>query len=102
MTSSARFYPRITLLGLLAWIFSIAVAVGILSVKWRPPFNHEALFGPLLIAQQGDFAGWVLAFILLPSIFAVVLKPHPVTAVISVLAFLFWVFLGAVGPGIGC
>jgi len=46
--------------------------------------------------------GVVCTAVLLPSIFAFIVKPHPVAALVSMLAFIIWVILGDWGRGISC
>lgn len=97
-----RIRPRLTLHGLLAWMTAIALAMGYLRTEWRLAPNASLLLGPLWIAWYGGVAGWVLAILLLPSVFAFLIKPHPITALISSIAFSLWMFLGVVGRAIGC
>jgi hypothetical protein len=64
------------------------------------------LLGPLYFALDtapGNVqAGVVLTVILLPCTLSVLLKPHLITVMVSLVAFLLWMFLGVVGQGISC
>jgi hypothetical protein len=97
-----RIRLRLTLCGLLAWTTAIALAMGYLRTEWTLAPNASGLLGPLWIAWYGGVAGWILAIVLLPSVLAFLLKPHPITALISSIAFALWLFLGMVGRATGC
>jgi hypothetical protein len=94
--------PQFTLQGLLAWTTALAVAMRYLRIEWKLGLAASPLLGPLWFAWYGDRGGWVWAAILLPSVFAPLLKFHVVTALISAAALVLWILLGVAGTGIGC
>ncbi len=65
-----------------------------------------AFWGPLYfvrdVAPENKIQGLILCAILLPCIAAFPMKRNAITAAISLLAILFWLFLGVIGEGIGC
>jgi hypothetical protein len=89
------------------WLLRLAAAgafVAWMAYEWRRWPNGSAMLGPLgLIWYQGpDGFSLAATCVLLPAVLAFPLKPHPVTAVLSLLGLGAWWLLGAVAKGIGC
>lgn len=114
MEANARLTPRwyqISLRRLLLFTAAVAACLGWLRFEWVREVTPDGggasvLLGPLYlvldVAPGNVQAGVLFTALLLPCIFAVFLKPHPVTVVLSLLALLAWMFLGVVGQGISC
>jgi hypothetical protein len=108
MGTTARWY-QFGLRRLLLFTATVAAFLGWLRVEWLRAVttgDGNAILGPLHLAMDtapsNVDAGVFLMVLLIPCLFGVLLKPHPVTFVVSLLAFLAWMFLGIVGQGISC
>jgi hypothetical protein len=76
--------------------------MGWLRVEWVRAPNASPLLGPLWIVWHNDDPiGLVVAAALSLCMFAFLLKPHPASCVVSILAVYAWLFFGLVGQGIG-
>jgi hypothetical protein len=73
-------------------------------VEWTGWPNGSALLGPLGLIWYGgpDPCSLALCAALLTAIFASPFRPSVVTAVVSFLGLLAWIFFGNVALGIGC
>jgi hypothetical protein len=82
----------------------VALAAGWLFYEWNRWPDGSALLGPLgFIRYNGPDVGNVACCVVaLLVVLAFPLKPSGLTAVVSVLGVLLWLFLGAVAHGIGC
>ncbi|MFT3880328.1 MAG: hypothetical protein QM703_11790 [Gemmatales bacterium] len=72
--------------------------------EWRRWPNGSQWLGPLgMLWYSGhDVSNLILVMISLVLLFAFLIKPHPLTALISMLGILNWTFWGMVAEGIGC
>lgn len=72
--------------------------------EWRRWPDGSPLLGPLGIIWYNGIDGEsiVLCAISLVMVFAFLMKPHMVTAVISLLGAMNWLFWGVMALGIGC
>ena len=81
------------------------VAFGALMViEWNRWPNGSPLLGPVGIIWYNGIGveSVVLCAISLAVLFAFLLKPHAVTALISLLGGMNWLFWGVMALGIGC
>ena len=62
---------------------------------WLGPLGFFWYFGP-------NVEGLAITLTLLPLVFAFPLKPHPVTALLSLLGLMAWACMGTLAQGIGC
>lgn len=92
-----------------AWLWPARLAcVGAFAAwmvfEWRQWPNGSPLLGPLGIMWYNGFDGESLVFtvISLAMLFAFLLKPHWITAVMTLLGGLNWLFWGVAAVGIGC
>lgn len=72
--------------------------------EWRRWPNGSPVLGPLGLAWYGGFDWPTIVFCAISAValLAFLLKPHPVTAFISILGALNWLFWGKMAEGIGC
>jgi hypothetical protein len=111
MGTTARWY-QISLRRLLLFKTVVAACLAWLRFEWVREVAPDGggasvLLGPLYFLRHysgsGDIRdGVLLTALLLPCIFAVILKPNPVTVVLSLLALLAWMFFGLCGQGASC
>ena len=92
-----------------AWLWLARLTCGgafaaLMVYEWNCWPNGSPLLGPLgIIWYNGSGAeSLVLCAISLAMVFAFLFKPHAITAAISLLGGLNWLFWGVVGAGIGC
>ena len=79
-----------------------AFACSYLRFEWSNAPNASVMLGPLWMAWYGERSGWGLAGLLLPCVFAVLIKPNNITFMVSLIALFSWLVLGMLGQGIGC
>lgn len=82
-----------------------------MRVEWNnkntPGIGYATpLFGPLHLVADGapenNRDGIIACLILLPMIFAFIIRPHLITGLISLLGIAGWLFLGLIGSTINC
>jgi len=75
-----------------------------MGYEWCRWPNGSAMLGPLgLIWYLGpDWFGVIATCVLLLVVLAFPLKPHPLTALLSLLGLVAWWLVGAMAKGIGC
>lgn len=95
------------------WIMRLTVVALfplLIVYEWKRWPNGSQWLGPfgLMWYSGGEFhvAGLILGLLLivvsLGFLFAFLIKPHPITALISMLGVINWTFWGMVAEGIGC
>ncbi len=78
--------------------------LALMVFQWNRWPDGSPLLGPLGITWYNGIDGGtiVLCAISLVMVFAFLFKPHIVTAVISLLGAMNWLFWGVMALGIGC
>jgi hypothetical protein len=73
-------------------------------LEWNRWPNVSPVLGPLGMLWYGglDVQAIMFCAISLAILFAFLLKPHPMTAMISFLGAMNWLFWGVMALGIGC
>jgi hypothetical protein len=91
------------------WLWLARFACGglfgwLMVYEWNCWPNGTALLGPLGIIWYNGFRDQILVFcvVSLVALFAFLLKPNKLTAVISVIGLVNWLFWGVMALGIGC
>jgi len=89
------------------WIVRLTVAAAfafLIIYEWKRWPNGSQWLGPFgLMWYNGfDVAGLILIVVSLALLFAFLIKPNPITALISMLGIINWIFGGAVSEVIGC
>lgn len=89
------------MIGRLIWAVAFLVLV---VFEWNRWPNGTPLLGPLGMVWYNGIGrdSIVLCAVSLAMVFAFLFKPHTVTAVISVLGVMNWLFWGVLALGIGC
>ena|SRR6266851_4179501 len=88
---------------------SVAVTIlfcALMYSEWLHKNQASFLFGPLHcatdVAPENVRFGIFLSIVLVPMMFAYLVKPHWTTAVLSLIGILSWLFLGVICEGISC
>jgi hypothetical protein len=92
-----------------AWLWLARVTcggvfVGSMAYEWTHWPNGSPVLGPLGMIWYGFVNGENLALctISLAMLFAFLIKPHTITAAISLLGMVNWLFWGILAQGVGC
>lgn len=89
------------------WIVRLTIATAfplLIIYEWNRWPNGSQWLGPfgMLWYSGFDISNLMLVIISIVLLFAFLIKPHPMTALISMLGVINWTFWGMVAEGIGC
>lgn len=82
----------------------VSVFVALMMFEWHRWPNGSPLLGPLGVLWYNglrDYA-WAYCLISIVALLAFLIRPHPITAAISLLGVINWLFCGLMAMGIGC
>jgi len=84
---------------------TVSVAFPVLIIyEWKRWPNGSEWLGPFgMMWYNGfDVASLIIILVSLIMLLAFLIKPKPLTGLISMLGFINWIFWGMVAQGIGC
>ncbi len=97
---------KLSVLVIAVGLFIVVMYVEWLNKSTLGPGNASPVFGPFHfvtdVAPENIRDGIVACVILIPMIFLFFIWPHPITALVSLVGVLIWLFLGVIGKSIGC
>ncbi len=103
LTSQKPIVPAWDWLWLARVTFILAFAA-LMIYEWNRWPNGSPLLGPIGVIWYNGFEEGIIVFcaISLIAVFACLLKPNEMTAAISFIGILNWLFWGVMALGIGC